>query len=59
MSLENCMSCEKFLMETLSSIHVLINTLVKNHCEFLSLKDKWSVLSLLEDKQNYKFGGVC
>ena len=57
--------CEKQLIEAFHDIQFIwLNSSLKqtpflsDHC-ILSLEDKWTVLSLLEDKQNCKFGGVC
>ena len=57
--------CEKQLIEAFHDIHFIwLNFSVKqtpflsDHWN-LSLEDKWTVLSMLEDKQNCKFGGVC
>ena len=56
-------SCEKLLVEALYVTCVMwLNawkqTQVWITTVSVSLKDKWTVLSLLEDKQNCKFGGV-
>ena len=63
-SLKSCMSCEKLLVEALYSTCVMWfnawkQTLFWITTVILSLEDKWTVLSLLDDKQNCKFEGVC
>jgi len=57
--------CENQLIEAVHDIQFIwLNFSVKqtpflsDHYS-LSLEDQWTVLSLLKDKQNYKFGGAC